>query len=149
MTVLKLYNKNGYENPVKEPFYKFSDLVNEFFNQEEYPSGFNRTLPMANIIDKKESFLISIALPGINKSEIKMDINKNILTISHSTEHENRDITYLRNEFDFSNFSRSFSIPESVNPQGIKAKYNEGILNIELPKKNEAIDRGPKEIKIS
>ena len=149
MTVLKMYNKNGYDNAVASPVYTFSDLMNEFFDQKEYYPGNIGTVPRTNIIEEKEAFIFEIAIPGINKTDIKMQVEKDLLSIAHTSEKKENEISYTSKEFDYGNFERTFRLPETIDIQKIKARYDEGILRIEIPKKKEAIDHGPKEIKIS
>ncbi len=144
-----MYNRNGYDNEFTYPVYTFSNLVNDFFNQTDYLPGIINRLPKANVLEEKEAFILSLAIPGINKSDIKMEIDNDILTISHLSENADSDNSYYRKEYDFGNFNRTFHLPEMADIQKIKAKYEEGILRIEIPKKKEAIDKGPKEIKIS
>lgn len=149
MTVLKMYNGNGYENKVSYPVYTFSNLMNNFFNQKGHFQGDINRLPKANIVEEKTAFILSLAIPGLNKSDINMEVDKDILRISRkSGKLENND-NYYRIEYDFGDFERTFQLPDSADIQKIKAKYENGILRVEIPKKKDAIDNGPIEIKIS
>lgn len=145
MTLLRVYNKNGNDVASKSGEYMFSDLMKDFFgdNIRSYSS------PRANITEKNEAFEIQMALPGIDKKEIKIDVDKNEMRVSHQSDNEFNDDGYARKEFDFSNFERTFYLPDSVHTEKIGAKMENGILHIHLPKKEESIDKGPKEIKIS
>ena len=78
-----------------------------------------------------------------------MEVDKDVLIISHSSGKADSELSYYRKEYDFDNFERTFHLSESADIQNIKAKYEEGILRVEIPKKKEAIDNGPKQIKIS
>jgi HSP20 family protein len=149
MTVLKMYNKNGFDNAVSSPVFTFSELMNEFFNQKDYNSAIISSVPRVNILEEKETFIFNLAIPGVNKTDIKMQVDKNLLTITHSSEISDNEVSYSRKEFDYGNFERTFHLPETVDVLKIKAKYDDGILRIEIPKKKEAIEQGPKEIKIS
>ena len=100
-------------------------------------------------MEEKEAFIFELAIPGINKTDIKMQVEKDLLTVSHTSENKENEVNYTGKEFDYGNFERTFHLPEIIDIQKIKAKYEEGILRIEIPKKKEAIDHGPKEIKIS
>ena len=126
----------------------FSDLF-DGMEPRQHQWGFNR--PAVNIVEEKDGFNIEMAVPGLNKTDFNIDLDRNILTISASREEENNEdnVNYRRREFNYWNFSRSFTIGDKINAEKIKADYNDGILNITLPKKEEAKDKGPKAIKIS
>ena len=147
MTVMRVYNKNGQNNEVSAPFYRYSDMFNDFFGDGKYSA--NCSNPAVNIIEEKESFKIYLALPGVNKEEVKIEVVKDLLSLSGSRESQEAEINYNRREFDYSNFERSFRLPQTVDKSKISAKMENGILYLTLPKKAEAIDNGPKEINIS
>ncbi len=144
MTLLRVYNNNGHVAR-KAHDYGFPDLMNDFFG--ESASGIS---PKVNISENNESFTLLMAVPGVNKSDINMHIEKNMLTISREEKEEakvTRDFT--RREFDFGSFERNFRLPETVDTEKIEASMENGILKVLLPKKDEAIDKGPREISIS
>lgn len=96
--------------------------------------------PPVNIIEEKNRFKVTLAAPGLKKTDFKIALNgNNKLTIS--TKKENipgqANIDYLRNEYDYSNFSRSLTLPEEIKKDAIEAKYEEGILEIILPRAEE------------
>lgn len=99
-------------------------------------SGLNRSMPAVNIREDGNSFALDLAIPGINKKDIKIDLNEDLLTISHEVrnESEKNSNDYKRREFSCSSFCRSFQVPENVNRDKIEASYRDGILNITLPK---------------
>jgi len=86
----------------------------------------------------------------MDKKDFKLDLNHNVLTISSEKMEKKEDDNkkFTRREFRYSSFHRSFTLPNSVNEEGIKASYKEGILNISIPKKEEAKEKGPKHIEI-
>ena len=90
-------------------------------------------------------------LIGLKKSDFHIDIDNQVLSISTETkvENERKEENYTRREFGYSSFKRTFTLPESVNDEKINAKYNEGILSIILPKKDEAKQKPARSIKIS
>lgn len=111
-------------------------IFDEFFNDVEE----NKLVrPATNIIEREEEIEIQVALPGVNKSDINIDVEKDVLTISseQKKEEEKNEDNYARKEFSFCSFSRSFVIPEAINADKIKAKYNDGILQINMPKREE------------
>jgi len=98
-------------------------------------------LPSVNIKETDESFEVEMAAPGIEKSDFKIEVNQGILSISSekSTSRENSDESrYSKKEFSYQSFCRSFSLPTTVNSDKIAAKYENGILKVNLPKREEA-----------
>ncbi len=130
-------------------------LIDEFMNDNLMPRFFNwetgQNLPAVNISEGKDEYKIELAAPGLGKEDFKISLDNNVLTISSEKEvtNESTDENLLRREFNFSAFSRSFNLPETVNGEKIKASYNDGVLNITVPKKEEAKVKPVKEIKIS
>lgn len=94
-------------------------------------------LPAVNVVETEKSYDVSIAAPGLKKEDFKIEISKGVLTIcaETETEKEEKKDDYMRREFNYSSFKRSFWLPENVNPNAIAAGYNEGILTLTLPKK--------------
>ena len=92
-----------------------------------------------------------MAIPGMNKSDFEISIDNKMLFISAEVENKNEETTdeYSLREFGFSSFKRSFSLPETVDDAKINANYTDGILNVHIPKKEEAKQRPPRTIKIS
>jgi HSP20 family protein len=105
-------------------------------------NGWGRTLnvPAVNITDTPEAYNLSLAVPGLTKSDFKIDVEGNMLTISSEKEEnkEEKESRYTRKEYSYSSFSRSFSLPEEVNSEKIDAVYENGVLKVTLPKKEEA-----------
>lgn len=96
--------------------------------------------PPVNIVEEKHRFKVTLAAPGLKKTDFKIAINgNNKLTISTKKEaiEGQVDLDYLRNEYDYSNFSRSLTLPEEIKKDAIEAKYEEGILEIILPRAEE------------
>jgi len=98
------------------------------------------TMPAVNITENKDDFKVSLAAPGMKKSDFNIDVQGNILTISAELEEkkEEKEENYTRKEYNFSSFSRSFTLPDEVNKEKIEAAYVDGVLNLSLPKKEEA-----------
>ena len=133
---------NGYKT--------FSDLVDEMFNEEKISPNQFIANPPANVIESKFDFRIEIAAPGFVKSDFKIDLDKNLLTISlDKTVDENSDEKYNLNEFNFNSFSRSFRISAKIDTEKINAIYKNGLLQVILSKKEEAVEKPAREIKIS
>lgn len=114
-------------------------------------SNRNTTLPAVNIKEDDKMFILDLAVPGIEKKDLKIEIQEDLLTISSEskTENEENQEGYKRKEFSYSSFCRSFFIPENVNKEKIQANYKDGILSVELPKQEEEKAKLSKQIKIS
>ncbi len=102
-------------------------------------NGSDGKAPSVNIIENDNSFVLEVAAPGVKKDEFKINLDNQVLTISREVEEAKEENTenYTRREFVYGNFSRSFTLPKSIKFDTITADYNEGILSISLPKKEE------------
>ena len=130
------------------PFY-----MPNLFDDDFFPVLSHRTtsMPAVNIREDEKNFVLDLAVPGIEKDDLKIDINKDVLTISSETKNEteeNRD-GYRRKEFSYTSFCRSFYIPDNVNREKIEAKYKDGILSVGLPKQEEEKNKITRQVKIS
>ncbi len=131
------------------------NLIDEFFNDSYLPRFFNwetgQNMPAVNITEGKEDYKIDVAAPGLNKEDFKISLDNNVLSISSEKEvnNESKEENVLKREFSYSSFSRTFTLPETVNGDKIKATHKDGILSIVIPKRDEAKVRPVKEIKIS
>lgn len=140
---------------VNNPFTKSLDgMMKDFFN--EFPSTVSKTFredvlhfPPVNIIDTPSAYQLEIAVPGFEKSDFKVNLEANVLTISTEKKEEKTNETdkVIRKEFSYKGFKRSFTIDEKIDSDNISAKYENGILKLELPKK-EVVRTGAKEINI-
>jgi len=112
---------------------------NEWFDR---PAFFERmkTMPAVNVKEDTDSYTVSLAAPGLKKEDFKLDIEGNMLTISCEKEEqeEEKNEKFTRKEYDYFSFSRSFTLPEDVKQDGIDAHYENGVLNIRLPRLEEA-----------
>ncbi|MDP1727922.1 MAG: Hsp20/alpha crystallin family protein [Bacteroidota bacterium] len=130
-------------NPAKELFKEsmlpseINSLFDSFFN--DGLGKFERNVfftPRADVIEKESHFEVQLALPGLKKEEIKLDINKNVLTVSgeRKMNSENKDDKFHMVENFYGKFSRSFTLPENIDQTKIEAQLTDGILNVTLPK---------------
>lgn len=108
------------------------------------------SMPSTNIIEEKDRYLLELAAPGLDKSAFNIKLEKDQLIISaeKSNEQEENKENYKRREFNYTHFSRSFQLPKLVNKENIEASYENGILVIQLPKMEEAIEKEPMAIEI-
>ncbi|MCB2207314.1 MAG: Hsp20/alpha crystallin family protein [Bacteroidetes bacterium] len=132
----------------------FPSVWEDFFNNDLFnlPAVASRgaTVPAVNINETDKEFELELAAPGLKKNDFKVNIDRNVLTVSteKKEEKEEKDKNFTRKEFSYHSFSRSFTLPESINQEKIDAKYNDGVLKLVLPKKDEVIPKS-KEIKIA
>ena len=102
--------------------------------------GRTMNVPAVNITENKDAYMVSLAAPGLKKDDFKIAVEGNMLTISSEKEEtkEEKDKKFTRKEYSYSSFSRSFTLPEEINKEKIDAKYEDGVLKLSLPRKEEA-----------
>lgn len=146
MTLVK-WNRNENDLPV------FSNFFESFLNRD-YDDFFNNAmthrLPAVNVAETKEDFRIEVAAPGLTKSDFRINLENNLITIeaSKETKNEEKDERYTRREFCYNTFRRSFTLPNIVDAEKIDAKYEDGILHVVIPKREEARKKPAREISI-
>jgi HSP20 family protein len=128
-------------------------LWSSLFDDDFFPvvSARNTSMPAVNIKEDEKRFTLDLAVPGIDKKDLKIEINEDVITISseHSEEkNDNRD-DFKRREFSYSSFCRSFYLPENVSKDNIEANYKDGILSVVLPKDEEEKTKLSRQVKIS
>lgn len=129
--------------------YLFDEIINGFPTNWGKDQVQNTFSPAANINETNDGYHLELNVPGRNKEDFKVAIENNLLTIAFEQKEaaEQADYKTLRREFSFKSFKRSFSLDEKVNADAVQAKYENGILKLFLPKK-EDIKIAPKEITI-
>jgi HSP20 family protein len=150
---MKLLNGNG------SLMNRMPLLFDDFFNRDLFNWGVsnfsntNTTIPSVNIRETNENFDVEVAAPGMNKKDFKIELDGNMLTISSERSEENQDKEdekYSRREFSYQSFYRTFNLPkEVVDVDKIEAKYENGLLHLIIPKKEEAKQKPPRLINIS
>jgi len=128
--------KNGEVFP--SVFDDFFRPWNEWFDHAGF-TGQRLNLPAVNIVESKNDFMVSMAVPGMKKDDFNIDVSGNMLTVSCNKEEkkEEKEAKFTRKEYNYTSFSRSFTMPEDVNREKIDAHYENGILKISLPKREE------------
>ncbi len=136
---------------VKHNYRNFNSFVDELFNQ--LPANVSKELglnvPPVNIHETADAFHMEVSAPGLSKEDFKINLEKGLLTIGYEkkSEAEQKDYKTHRREFSVSSFKRSFTVEDKINEDGIQAKYDNGVLKLLLPKKEE-VKVSPKEIAI-
>ncbi|QQS37729.1 MAG: Hsp20/alpha crystallin family protein [Ignavibacteriales bacterium] len=136
MTLIKFEPLRELEN--------FNNRIQRFFGEFPMSSEFSHSFnPRVDISEDENNIFINAEVPGVKKDDIKISLQDNILTISgekKSETKESKDKNYYRNERIFGSFTRSFTLPEEINPDKVDAKFSDGILNVTIEK------AAPKEI---
>lgn len=158
MSTLVTMPKNGKDLSKKRnvaTLPSFSSWVDNFFENSlgtEFMSNFNTgiTLPAVNIKETNDQFVLELAIPGMKKSDFSIEVDNKILSISSEVKTENQleESNYTRREFGYSSFKRTFTLPDTVESDRVNANYNDGILLVTLPKREEAKQKPPKRIEI-
>ncbi len=133
-------------------------LFDDFFSRELFNwgnhhfSSTSTTIPAVNIRETADHFDVEVAAPGMEKKDFKITFDGNLLTISSQKEYgeETRKENYTRREFSYRSFQRSFELPKDVvDESNINARYDNGLLHLSIPKKEEAKRKEPRMIEIA
>jgi len=144
----KLLTRNGGTLPTV--FDDFLKPWNEWFDTSSTLMNRKLTVPAVNITETKEEYKLSFAIPGMRKDDFEIGVDGNMLTVSCEKEEskEEKEHRYTRKEYNYSSFSRNFSLPEEVSKDKIQASYTDGVLTLMLPKKEEAKKLAAKSIMV-
>ncbi len=125
----------------------FNDLLQDFSLPQKWESDFSK--PKVNIRETNNAYEVELVAPGISKEDFKINIDKNLLTISYDVKEKKNEETdkFIKKEFATQSFKRTFTLDEKIQAENINAKYDNGILKLQLPKK-EAVKVSPKEIAV-
>lgn len=133
----------------------FDDTMTKEMDQWfEKNRRFNPNVPAVNIKETEDGFELEVAVPGMKKEDFKVELDHDVLTISSENEHKNeekdKDGKYTKREFRYQSFKRSFRLPKGVvDGEKIQAKYENGILYLGLPKKEEAKPKPARQIEVA
>ncbi len=114
-------------------------LLDDLF-ESDFPGVFGSRrgvdMPAVNVVENENSYTIEVGAPGLNKEDFNVSVDDGVLTVSSEKERSNEDEKgdYKRREFSYTSFTRSFNLPSNVDAENIKAKHDNGVLYIELPK---------------
>ena len=130
-------------------------LLEDIFDDRLAESGLNtmKSLPAVNIEEQEDKYVLELAAPGKTKKDFNIELDNDLLTISSEIkeEHksEDKDRNFTRREFSYESFKRSFTLPDSVDTSKVKANYKNGVLSVDLPKRDEAKKQPKRLIDIS
>lgn len=124
------------------------DYLDRFFGRDyDEVKQWQVNTPALNIVERNEEFVIELAAPGYDKKDFTVNVDNDELTIS-AKKLANQSDGYVRREFNYGDFERTFTLPLTIETDRIKAVYENGLLHVTLPKKEEAKVKPPKMIEI-
>ena len=143
-----MHTKNGIENG--QPFGR---ILDEFFNKsisDIADTNYTHETPSVNILETEDAFELEVAAPGLSREDFKVVVEHKHLIVSadFKTDESKDEVSFKRKEYNFNKFSRKFTLPETVDKESVKAKYDLGILRITVDKTPEAKNKGPRSIEI-
>ncbi|WP_284652293.1 Hsp20/alpha crystallin family protein [Flavobacterium terrisoli] len=130
----------------------FPSLLDEFF-RPDWNGGvqnFNSTIPAVNIKESETNYKLEFYAPGYKKEEFNIEVDQKTLIISSEkqVENDNSNEKYSLKEYSYASFKRTFNLPESVDLDAIEANYENGVLNVSLPKREETLQKSRRLIAI-
>jgi HSP20 family protein len=136
MTLVKF--ANGQKNHAVNPF--FSDVFDSILNDSFLSDKLASRVPAVNISETETQFHIELAAPGLKKEDFKISLDKNVLSVSadKKTENVEEGKKFSKREYSYNSFTRSFTLPEAADQGKIEAEYADGILKLNVTKKEEA-----------
>ncbi|PWG82095.1 Hsp20/alpha crystallin family protein [Pararcticibacter amylolyticus] len=136
MTLVKFANGNN--GTTLKPW--FNDVFDSFFHDSYVSDRLTSKVPAVNISETENQFHIELAAPGLKKEDFRINLDKNVLSISaeKKAESTNESRKYSRREYSYTSFVRSFTLPESADAGAIEAEYIDGVLKVNVTKKEEA-----------
>ncbi len=135
MTLVKFNNK-----PNNSLMPGFNDVFDSIFNDTFFSDRMVSRVPAVNISESENNYHVELAAPGLKKEDFKLNLERNQLSISveQSSDQEDNQKNYSKREYSYSSFVRSFTLPESADHSQIEASYTDGILKIDIAKREEA-----------
>jgi HSP20 family protein len=142
---------------IKRNRVSFPTLVNDLLDTNlldfdgDFSWGSSKKLPSVNVTETAKEFKVDVAAPGLEKKDFKVEVEHGLLTISAEKQEEKKEEgkDWIRKEFSYNQFSRSFQLPDNTLADKIDAKYENGVLKLSLPKKEMTVTNPKKEIKVS
>ena len=128
----------------------WDDFFNDSFFKQVNSTTSKGNTPAVNVSEDEKGYFIEVAAPGIDRKDFRLEIENDVLTISseHKESKKEEKQNYLRREFNYKTFKRSFQLPETIDQEQIKATHEAGVLTLSLPKIEEVVQKAPKQIEI-
>ncbi len=151
MTLIKWNNPSKGLEKRNQLTPSLENFFNDFFNNNLMSKEYAGYVPSVNITENEKSYNIEVSAPGFDKNDFHVQVEDGVLTISgeHKTEKTDEGTNFVRKEFNMGSFVRSFNLVDLVDEEKIDAKYESGIVKLELPKNEKAKAKNVKQIKIS
>lgn len=132
----------------------FNSLLDKFYRTnfgDWWNDNLMETIPAVNIRENKDNYTIEMAVPGMKKEDFKINVDGDLITISSEKESESKEEQkgYTKREYNYSSFSRSFTLPTAANTEKINARYDNGVLHLTIPKREETVKTATKKISVS
>jgi HSP20 family protein len=148
--------RERHQKDLVEDGFDLPALFDDFFTRDRLRPAFGSSgvsTPAVNIIETRDDFRLEMVAPGMKKEAFNVSLQDNTLTISYdhedNREGERRGWKYRMREYNYHSFSRSFSLPETVEAGKIQAKYTDGILNVIIPKNDQSRKKPSRQITIT
>ena len=128
----------------------WDDFFNDRFFNRVHSWNHQSHSPAVNVSEDEKAYRIEVAVPGMSRKDFNLEIEDDVLTISTEKKESKKDqkVNYLRREFNYQGFKRSFQLPETIDQENIEARHESGILTVSLPKREEVIQKAPKQIEV-
>jgi HSP20 family protein len=138
MTLVRFNSDNNKKKNALKP--GFTDVFDSIFNDTFFSDRMMSRVPAANISESKDHYHVELAAPGLQKEDFKLSLDRDVLSISveQNLENDSKERNFNKREFSYTSFVRSFTLPESADVNGIEAKYENGVLCINILKREEA-----------
>jgi len=118
----------------------FNDVFDSIFNDTFFNDRMTSRVPAANVSESEDHYHVELAAPGLKKEDFKLNLERNVLNISveQQSENNNTQKNYTKREYSYSSWVRSFTLPDSADAEQIDATYTDGVLKIDIAKREEA-----------
>ena len=128
----------------------WDDFFNDSFFNQLKSTTCNGNTPAVNVSEDDKGYSIEVAAPGIGRKDFNIAIENEVLTISSELKanKEEQKQNFLRREFNYHTFKRSFQLPDTVDQDHIEATHEAGVLKLRLPKKEEEVQKAPRQIEV-
>jgi HSP20 family protein len=129
----------------------WDDFFNDSIFKDFGTSACQNSTPAVNVMEEDAGYRIEVAAPGVSREDFHIEVENDVLTVTSEQKEtgEEKNRRFMRREFSYTNFKRSFQLPEGIDLENIRASHEAGILTIELPKKEEVVQKAARQIEIN